>query len=113
MKQFLSALRAARRLELCILALALALALLLLINSGSMGGGEASGEERRMQRILSAIDGAGRVRVMLSSDAEGSYTGAVIAAAGADEMLVRLRIQSAVQTLTGLELDQIDVVRFG
>ncbi len=113
MKQFLNALRAARKLELCILTLALAVALLLLVNSGGMNGGEASGEERRMQRILSAIDGAGRVRVMLSSDANGGYTGAVIAASGANEILVQLRIQSAVQTLTGLELERIDVVRLG
>lgn len=113
MKQFLSALRAARNLELCIIALLLAIALLVCINTGAGGGGEASGEERRMQRILSTIDGAGRVRVMLSCDAGGTCTGAVIAASGADDLLVQLKIQSAVQTLTGLELDQIDVVRFG
>lgn len=113
MERFLNALRAARKLELCIIALILAIVLLFCINSGVVGGQDASSEEMRMQRILSAIDGAGRVRVMLSCDAEGSYTGAVIAASGADNMLVKLRIQSAVQTLTGLELSQIDIVRFG
>lgn len=113
MKQFLAALRAARKLELCVVALLLGLVLLACLNTGAMVGGEVSGEERRMQRILSAIDGAGRVRVMLSRDNDGACTGAVIAASGADDLLVQLKIQSAVQTLTGLPPDKINIVRSG
>lgn len=113
MKQFLGALRSARKIEICILALVLALLLLACIDHTATDGGGASSEEARMQRILSAIDGAGRVRVMLSCDADGGYTGAVVAASGAEDIAVQLRIQRAVTTLTGLELEQIEIVKYG
>ena len=73
----------------------------------------ASDTESRMCAILSSIDGAGRVRVMLSENASGECTGAVIAAEGADDVRVRLEIQRAVRTLTGLTLNKIEVVRSG
>ena len=74
---------------------------------------EDASVESRMRDILSSIDGAGRVRVMLSEDASGAYTGAVISAEGAENVRVRLEIQRAVQTLTGLSLNRIEVVRSG
>lgn len=87
--------------------------MLLLLGFGNslQGDNTATMEERRMQRILSQIEGAGSVKVMLSTDETGALLGAVIASAGADEIAVQLRLQQAVHTLTELELDRIEVVR--
>ena len=111
MKGLKEMLKAARRLEwLLILAL---LAALLVLGMGGNAGGGANEEERRMERILSSIDGAGRVSVMLSRDPEGNCSGAVVSAGGADDLRVMLMLQSAVQALTNLELGQIEIVKSG
>lgn len=112
MKQLMEALKSARKLEICI-ALAVVAALLVLGLGGGGGDGGASPEERRMERILSEIEGAGRVSVMLSEDEKGAYSGAVVAASGAEDIAVLLRLQRAVQTLTGLEMENIEIVKSG
>lgn len=112
MKQLLEALKAARKLELCIALAAAAILLALGMGSGFSEGG-ANTQEKRMARILSSIEGAGRVQVMLSGDGEAGYSGAVVAASGAEDIAVCLQIQRAVQTLTGLELDEIEIVKSG
>lgn len=112
MKQLMEALKSARKLELFIL-LAAAAILLVLCMGGGTGGSAASVEEKRMERILSSIEGAGRVAVMLSEDGEGRCSGAVVAASGAGDIGVALQLQRAVQALTELELAQIEIVKAG
>lgn len=109
MKQLFETIRAARWLEPIIL-IAL-VCILILIALGSGGGSTASDEEARMQRILSKIDGAGRVHVMIARDDGGECTGVVVVASGAEDVEVMLRLQRAVQALTDLELSQIEIVR--
>lgn len=109
MKQLFETIRAARWLEPTIL-IAL-VCILILIALGSGGGSTASDEEARMQRILSKIEGAGRVHVMIARDDGGDCTGVVVVASGAEDVEVMLRIQRAVQALTDLELSQIEIVR--
>ena len=111
MKQLMEALKSARKLEICIAVAAIAVLLALGLGGGSNGG--ASVEERRMERILSEIEGAGRVSVMLSVDGEGACSGAVVAASGAEDIAVLLKLQWAVQTLTGLEAGDIEIVKSG
>ena len=111
MKRLMEALKSARKLEICI-ALA-AIAILMLLGLGNGGDGGASPEERRMERILSEIEGAGRVSVKLSEDEKGACSGAVVAASGAEDIAVLLRLQGAVQTLTGLEPENIEIVKSG
>lgn len=111
MKRLIEALKPARKLEIWIVLAALAVLLVLGLGSGSDAG--ANPEEERMAHILSEIEGAGRVKVMLSGDAGGGYTGAVIAASGAEDIAVMLRLQRAVQTLTGLEAGDIEIVKSG
>ena len=72
MKQLFATIRAARWLEPTIL-IAL-VCILILIALGSGGASTASDEEARMQRILSKIDGAGRVHVMIARDDGGECT---------------------------------------
>ena len=109
MKQLFETIRAARWLEPTLL-LAL-VCILVVLALGSGGESAASEEEARMQRILSKIDGAGRVSVMIARDDGGSCTGVVGVASGAETVAVMLRLQRAVQALTDLELSQIEIVR--
>lgn len=108
MKQWMEALKSARKIEILVMAAMLCILLVLW-----MGGRESSSneEEQRMARILSRIDGAGQVNVMIASNAEGDIQGVVVAATGADDVRVMLEIQRAVRTLTGLNLEEIEVVK--
>ena len=95
--------------------------------------------ERRMAEVLGAMDGVGRVQVMLtlrsgetlslaedSSATRGSgkqevvvtqrlyptYQGAVVVCQGAGDSRVRLRVMETVAVLTGLSSDKISVVQW-
>lgn len=109
MKQWLDALKSARKIEVLIIGAAICIALVLWM--GGEKGISANDEEARMAAILSEIEGAGRVTVMISRDDENQIRGAVVAASGADDIRVILEIQQAVKTLTGLELENIEVVK--
>ena len=107
MKQLGELLKGARRIEFWIAAAAVCA--LLAIALGGADAGDAS-SEARMERILSRIEGAGSVTVMLSGG-EDRPTGAVIAASGAGDVRVALELQRAVRALTGLELEKIEIVK--
>ncbi|MBQ8507914.1 MAG: hypothetical protein IJ466_10860 [Clostridia bacterium] len=109
--QFIEALKSARKLEIFILLAAAAILLVLMLGGDGDSGGNTL--EERLERILSSIDGAGRVSVMLMENGEGSCTGAVVSTPAADDISVSLQIQRAVKTLTGLELEQIEIVKSG
>ena len=96
--------------------------------------------EKRMAEVLGAIDGVGRVRIMLTLRAgstlrlaedsslsdRGSgrqevvvtqqlyptYQGAVVVCEGAGSSSVRLAVVNAVSVLTGLSSDRISVVKW-
>ena len=109
MRKLFETIRAARWLELCI-AVGL-ICILLVLALGNAGGRIESDNEARMQRILSEIDGAGSVRVMIAEDESGACTGVVVVASGAGDIEVMLRLQRTVQALTGMELSRIEIVR--
>ena len=109
MKQLFETIKAARWLELAIAAGLVCVLIVLALGSG--GGSASSDEEARMERILSKIEGAGRVSVMLARNYAGECTGAVVVASGAEDIEVMLRLQRAVHALTNLELSQIEIVR--
>ena len=92
----------------------LAAAMLLSPNSGD----SATRDEKRIARVLSAINGAGQVEVALfyaqeaGAGLSGSVsvpTGAVVVAEGAGEMAVRLQLIRAVRTLLSLPENAVDV----
>lgn len=92
------------------LALALlAAAALLLLSSGSGSNAKASDTEARLERVLSEVEGAGEVRAMVLEE-NGNVRGVLVVAEGADDVMVRLRLQNAVRTLWGMENCEIDVV---
>ncbi len=88
-----------------VLLLMLCAALLLML---PQGGGEAadgaSEVERRLEQVVSDIDGAGRVSVLCSED------GAAVVCDGAGSAAVRLDIVRAVGAYTGLGADRISVL---
>ena len=99
---------------LAMAALAALLALLLLRNGGgpSSYGTEL---ETRLERILNAVDGADRVRAMVSQGQNGEITGAVVVAEGLEDVSTYLKLQGAVMTLLGLDAGQVEIIggRFG
>ena len=107
-----------------LLVLLLGLLLLLLPRSGkgtetagtgkTLRGGEgdplaASGislerESERLEELLSAMDGVGEARVLLSAE------GAVVVCRGARDPLVRLNVTEALRIYTGLGSDRVRVL---
>ncbi len=97
--------------------LVLLLGVLLMLLPGGVfstgrGGDERTADfdtdEEKMAAVLSRIQGAGEVSVLLRQDGEG---GAVVVCRGADSAEVRLRIVKAVSAYTGLGSDRIVVLR--
>ncbi len=96
--------------EVLLAAAVLAVCMLLAARSG---GGSTALEER-METVLSQVEGAGRVRVLLSRAEDGGpVTGAVIVAEGASSMRVLLELQRAAKALLALDLEQIEVLGMG
>lgn len=107
----MDAFRSARKTELVLIAAAVCILLALWIGDAVPESTTASEPEQRMQHVLSQIEGAGKVDIMISTGDDGIPVGAVVAASGADEVYVLLQLQQAVHALTGLELDRIEVVK--
>ena len=101
-------LKGARRLEIFIIVAAVAAAAL--ISMKTPGSESVSPMEARMERVLSAIDGAGRVNVLINENEEGSILGVLVVADGAGDMTVRMRLMSAVKATLGADMSQIEIV---
>lgn len=112
MNRLLEALKTARKAEILII-VALACMLLLCLGGDREARIVSTEVEVRLECVLSEIEGAGKVCVMLSENDEEQPLGAVVVAQGADEMHVVLEIQRAVKALTGLETQYIEVIKSG
>ena len=95
-------------------ALGVAAALCLLLGFSGSAVSLQSDQEARLARVLSAMEGAGRVEVAVFYGAEDAAPcGAVVVAEGADSVAVRLQLTRAVCTLLGLEAEQVDIFKLG
>ena len=103
MKHLLETLKSARWLEIMLIAV-LVCALAVIALDGEKG---KLTEEEKMERMLSGVKGAGKVRVMLG----GEDQGAVILAEGADDIGVMLSLQRTTHVLTGLPIERIEVIK--
>ena len=119
MGNFWAALKGAKRMEWIVL-LAVFAALILLLTSQSAPEGKRTALEARMEEVLSAVRGAGRVRVLVSAEgdsqafsAQGTQPvrGVVIVADGADDIRVALELTGAAQALLGVDADKIQVLK--
>lgn len=70
--------------------------------------GAATDVESRISRVLSAIEGAGRVEVAVYYE-ESVPCGAVVVAQGASDIAVQLRLVSAVSTLLGIDQGRVAI----
>ena len=96
-------LRGARGLEWLLLLVAVCVAALALTRGGGDSGAAQPTElEARLERVLSAVEGAGEVRAMVAEEG-GAVAGVVIVAAGAEDVGVRLSLMQAARALLGVE----------
>ena len=77
--------------------------------------------ERRLESVLGTVEGAGRVRVMISEDpseavsafsaaaSSGRVRGVLVVAEGAGDLRVRMALAQAVQALLDVELANIEI----
>lgn len=72
------------------------------------GSSDSSTEESRLSRVLSTIDGAGKVEVAVYYE-DSVPCGAVVVADGADSVSVQLRLLSAVTTLLGIGQERVAI----
>lgn len=103
-------LRGARRLEI-FLALALVAAAALMIMGDGGTDGAQTALEARMERTLSAIEGAGKVRVLINEGDTGEIMGVLVVAEGAGDIRVYLSLQNAVRALMDIDVSRIEIVR--
>lgn len=105
-------LRGARRIEWFAAVVLLALLALLLLNGAERPSDGRTALERRVERILSRIDGVGGVSAMINEE-DGAVTGAVIVADGLSDVREYLELQGAVATLLDIDLSKIRIVGNG
>ena len=85
--------------------------------------GMAAELEARLERVLGAVEGAGRVRVMIREEAPQTampafapaeaFTpgGVVVVAEGADDLTVCFALSRAVQALLGVDPARIEIIK--
>ena len=66
--------------------------------------------ESRLERILSGIDGAGSVQVMVTEDGGGNITGALVVAEELEDATAYLNLLNAVTTLLDVESGQVEII---
>lgn len=117
-RQVMDRLRGARHIEWVLLALALAAFFLLTADAPGADLYESTSLERRMENVLSCIEGAGRVRVLVNpgtaaaafSAQDEQAAGVLVVAEGAGNLKVNMELQRAVQALLGVEARQIEIL---
>ena len=120
-QNFRARLRGIRGLEWLAFLAVLSLLGLAWLNSGTLVASDARTDlEKRMEAVLSRIEGAGAVRVLvterkgktafLSDDPEDAQiVGVLVVAEGAEDLRVRLALLQAVQALLPVEAEKIEI----
>ena len=76
--------------------------------SGDVSTSVMTDEELRLSNVLSSIDGAGEVSVMISKLGE-NVVGVIVIADGAKDISVRLRLLDATSTALGVDKSIVNV----
>ena len=95
----------------------------LLLGNYDLSGGQST-SEKRISQVLSAMEGCGKVEVVLyygpettelwgDTNQDQAPVGAVVVAEGATKVEVRLMLSRAVQTLLGLSPNAVEVFPMG
>lgn len=87
------------------------------INLGGAGTTSETGTEKRLERVLSEINGAGDVRVMITyetvEDGSERVAGVIVVAEGAANMSVKMDLIYAVRAVLGIEQNRIEIFEMG
>lgn len=110
MKRLLETLKSARWLEAALLAALICILIVCFLDMPQ--NSQASDTEKRMEHILSKIEGAGKVHVMIHETDEG-ISGIVAACSGADNIRIVLTMRNAISTLTGVDNSRIEIIHSG
>ena len=111
-------LKSVRYIEWVLLAMAAAAAALLLTGRAPEENAGKTALEERMESVLSCVEGAGSVRVLVHSDeaaaafSQGAEraSGVVVVAEGAGNLRVAMELEAAVQALLGVDAGQIEIL---
>ena len=88
----------------------LAASLLLATNDQRAEQATALPIESRLQSVLSKVQGAGDVSVLVNSDDAGAIIGVCVLTPHADDVGVVFRLQRAVRTALGIENDRVEIL---
>lgn len=94
------------------LLLAAAAAILLLIASENRAdsGNASTAVENRLRSVLSSIEGAGDVELLVNEAESGEIIGVCVLTPHADDVAAVFRIQRAVRTALGIDNGKIEVI---
>lgn len=82
----------------------------LAIFSQASSSGASTDTERRLEKVLEKIIGAGEVQVMITQTPDGETLGVLVVAEGAGNISVKIEILRAVKTLLGVNADRIEII---
>ena len=117
-RQALDRLRGARHIGwLAAAAAAAAIALLLTGGEAGLNPG-ATALEQRMESVLSCVEGAGKVRVLVNeggtvgalNSGQKQSAGVLVVAEGAKNIRVKMELEQAVMALLGVDASQIEIL---
>lgn len=101
-----------KKLRLVISAIIIALALIIYSGVSEKKAEEVSAvmdeEETRLSKVLSSIEGAGQVEVMIVRE-DGVVTGVLVVAEGAKDIGVMLKLLDATSTVMGVDKSVVEV----
>ena len=101
-----------KKLRLVISAIIIALALIIYSSVSEKKTEEVSAvmdeEETRLSKVLSSIEGAGQVEVMIVRE-DGVVTGVLVVAEGAKDIGVMLKLLDATSTVMGVDKSVVEV----
>ena len=105
-------LRGARRIELFVALTLAAVLALIAVNAtgGKDNGAEKTALERRLERALTHIDGAGQVTAMITEDGEGRVEGVLVVADGLEDIGTYLCLQRAVIALLEVDPSRVEII---
>ncbi len=94
-----------------LLAVALLAALMILtMDDGASPASAALPIENRLQSVLSQVEGAGTVNVLVNEDESGAVVGVCVLTPNADDVATVFRLQRAVQTALGIDNDKVEIL---
>ena len=116
--KIISKLRGVKNIQIVVALIIIAVALIIYSNvisktkttskSESLAASVMTDEELRLSNVLSSIDGAGDVSVMISKVGD-SIVGVIVIAEGAKDISVRLRLLDATSTALGVDKSVVNV----